>query len=100
VVVETRNTVERLEDQTEKTVRFVRAGFEELAGDARGEHNCNAVENPESEGVLGVEEVVRVGQRPGFFDGVAAVCNPRQEGLKLPDALGYSISTTDQYFKI
>jgi hypothetical protein len=77
VVVEARNTVKRLEDPAEKTVRFVCAGFEELAGGARGEHNCNAAENPESEGVLGVKEVVRVGQRPGFFDGVAAVCNPR-----------------------
>ena len=64
-----------------------RAGFEELAGGTRGERNCNAAENPEGEGVLGVEEVVRVGQRPGFFNGVAAVCDPRQGGLELPNTL-------------
>jgi hypothetical protein len=87
VVVEAGNTVERLEDPAEKTVGLFRAGFEELAGGTRGECNCNVTENPESEGVLGVEEVIGVGRHPGFLDGVAAVCNPRQEGLKLPNAL-------------
>jgi hypothetical protein len=86
-VIEARDAVECLEDPKEKTVGVLRAGFEELIGGARGKCNRNAPENSESEGVFDVEEVVGIGQSPRFFDGIAAVCNPGQEGLKLPNAL-------------